>query len=165
MPLSQTQTTALIAAATAAVGCEKACGLPAELTIAQWADESGWGVHQPGNNCFGIKADTGQDLTTTEYARSSQTPTTEKQTFAAFTDLGACFARHAQLITSYRPYVPAWAQFQKDKKLGPFIERVAKAYATDPNYALKLKKILAMPEVANALRDARRPLVNIATTT
>jgi len=162
MPLSQTQLAALAAATAAAVFCERDCGLPAELTVAQWADESGWGAHQPGNNCFGIKAEHGQNLQTTEYKHGSEMPSPEEDTFEVFPDLEACFDRHAQLITTYRPYLPAWSQFLKDKKLGPFIERVAKAYATDPVYALKLKKILAMPEVVNALRDARRPLINIA---
>jgi flagellum-specific peptidoglycan hydrolase FlgJ len=165
MPLSQTQLTSLIAAAAAAVFCERDCGLPAELTVAQWADESGWGKHQPGNNCFGIKAKRGQTLQTTEYRHGSETPNTEIDTFEVFPDLEACFDRHAELITTCRPYAPAWSQFLKDKKLGPFIERVAKSYATDPNYALKLKKILVMPEVVNAIRDARRPLVNIAPAT
>ena len=160
--LTAIQTTALEAAAAAAVESEKETGLPADLTIAQWADESGWGVHSPGNNCFGIKAATGETLATEEYVHSSQQPITEGQTFQVFPTLTDCFARHAQLITTFKPYGPAWAQYQKDKQIGPFIQRVAKVYATDPNYALKLINIRAMPEVNKAMSDARRPLVNIA---
>jgi flagellum-specific peptidoglycan hydrolase FlgJ len=160
--LTAIQTTALEAAAMAAIESEKETGLPADLTIAQWADESGWGVHAPGNNCFGIKAAHGETLSTTEYLHSSQQPITEGQTFQVFPTLTDCFVRHAQLITTYAPYGPAWKQYQADKQTGTFIQRVAKVYATDPNYALKLIKIRAMAEVNKAMADARRPLVNIA---
>src|SRR3954462_4574065 len=55
MPLNTAQLNELRSVATQAVVCEKNTEIPAELTIAQWALESGWGQHQPGNNCFGIK--------------------------------------------------------------------------------------------------------------
>ncbi|HVW07305.1 MAG TPA: glucosaminidase domain-containing protein [Bryobacteraceae bacterium] len=177
MPLSQTQLAALTAAAMAAVACEKADGLPAELTVPQWADESGWGVHQPENNWAGIKAHAGvagyQLLPSTEWfsdadlaaflkADSRRTAVLRapeqqngerklydvKDAFASYPVLGDCFADHSRIIVADKPYAPAWAQFQKDKKISPFIERIAKSYATDPMYALKLKKILAMPEVS-----------------
>lgn len=42
--------------AKAAVSFEKKYDIPAEITVAQWALESGWGEHQSGsNNYFGIK--------------------------------------------------------------------------------------------------------------
>jgi hypothetical protein len=44
------------AAAESACLCEQTTGLPAEITVAQWAIESGWGATAPDNNCFGIKA-------------------------------------------------------------------------------------------------------------
>lgn len=53
--LTPTQISEVRSAAYASVMCESQTGIPAELTIAQWALESGWGSHQPGNNCFGIK--------------------------------------------------------------------------------------------------------------
>ena len=37
---------------------EKSHKIPALLTLAQAALESGWGEHAPGNNFFGIKAGT-----------------------------------------------------------------------------------------------------------
>jgi len=48
---------------------------PAEITVAQWALESGWGASAPGNNCFGIKAYHGcvaQTLPTLEYVDGEQ---------------------------------------------------------------------------------------------
>lgn len=62
-------------AAGAAVGCEKTTLCPAELSVAQWAVESGWGQHQPGGNCFGIKQRTGrgrQLLSTKEWFTAAQ---------------------------------------------------------------------------------------------
>ena len=56
---------------TAAVASAKATGVPASITIAQAALESGWGesaLTKMGNNLFGIKADSlwrGQTLTMT----------------------------------------------------------------------------------------------------
>jgi flagellum-specific peptidoglycan hydrolase FlgJ len=54
--LTPSQLDRLAAAAQSACLCEQTTGLPAEITVAQWAIESGWGASAPGNNCFGIKA-------------------------------------------------------------------------------------------------------------
>jgi flagellum-specific peptidoglycan hydrolase FlgJ len=43
-------------AAKMAYAVETISGLPGLLTLAQWALESAWGLSQPGNNPFGIKA-------------------------------------------------------------------------------------------------------------
>lgn len=40
-----------------AVACEKATGVPALVTLAQAACESGWAGNAPGNMFFGVKAD------------------------------------------------------------------------------------------------------------
>jgi flagellar protein FlgJ len=42
-----------------AQACHRATSVPASITIAQAALESGWGERAPGNNLFGIKADAG----------------------------------------------------------------------------------------------------------
>lgn len=61
-----------------AVKLEAKYGVPAELCMAQWALESGWGKNCPGNNCFGLKApksassDRIQDLKTSEILTDSQ---------------------------------------------------------------------------------------------
>jgi flagellar protein FlgJ len=162
--LTPVQQANLELAAAAAVAGERQTQLPAELTVPQYADESGWGAHCPGNNPFGIKAVAGvagQELQTTEYLHSSQSPITEGQAFEVFPTLTDAFVRHAQLITAAKPYAAAWAQYIKDKQIHPFIERVAKVYATDPMYGTKLLRILAMPEVRAAIATARQPLVTI----
>jgi flagellum-specific peptidoglycan hydrolase FlgJ len=87
MPLTAIQKARLDAAVQQAVTVENRSGFPAEITVAQWAIESGWGKSQPGNNCFGHKAPAKltdpsqrQLLVTKEYFSSAQ--------LAAFLKLG-----------------------------------------------------------------------------
>lgn len=158
MRLNSTQLAALAVAVNAAMETEADTKCPAELTIAQWADESGWGAHQPGNNCFGIKCAAGHPgemLTTEEYLHSARQPITEGQEFETFMTLKACFDRHAQLITTGKRYAAAWNSYQSTPVLPWLIVNVSAMYATDPNYAAKLMRILAMPDVQAALDKAR----------
>jgi flagellum-specific peptidoglycan hydrolase FlgJ len=163
--LSAAQLSALGLAAASAVASEKTTKLPAELTVPQWALESGWGEHAPGNNCFGIKATTGtasQTLSTQEVPHPNAQPVTEEQQFEVFPTLQACFDRHAALITSAQPYAAAWAQYLKDGDKAMLMQRIAPRYA--PNnllYSTKLARILQMSEVRGAIAQARKPLVNI----
>jgi len=168
MSLTQTQVAALRLAVAAAVASERATKLPSELTLPQWVDESGCGAHEPGNNCFGIKAVAGtaaETLPTEEYVHSSQTPITEGQQFQVFPTLQACFDRHASLITTGKPYAAAWAQYQKDGDIRMLVQRVAHSYATDPLYGTKILRILQMAEVRAALTAARNPIIQIAKAT
>lgn len=66
-------------AANAAVGCEKKTQVPAELTLAQWAVESGWGLHSPGNNPFGIKASTLSDPSSRQLLETHEWLTNEER--------------------------------------------------------------------------------------
>lgn len=143
----------LQAATQAAISAEIETGCPRELTVAQWALETGWGRNMPGNNCFGIKHYHGcygiQMLPTVEYLNGK--PTNVRAAFATFPSLEACFIRHAQLITDGLRYRAAWQQYLQDHDLEELIESISKAYATDPHYAEKLEAILAMPEVHECL--------------
>ena len=154
--LTPSQLDRLAAAAQSACLCEQTTGLPAEITVAQWAIESGWGASAPGNNCFGIKAYPGcqvQRFPTHEVIDGeSKTLTLE---FAAFDSLQACFEKHARLITCGAPYARAWANFAASKDLVSLINEVAPVYATDPGYARKLGAVISMQEVRAALNLAR----------
>ncbi len=156
--LSPAQLAALDGAASSSVSCEQTTDLPAELTLAQWALESNWGLHQPGNNCFGIKAYNGcfgvQSLETFEIENGIRVSVV--QSFAIFPSLGACFNQHAALLTSGKPYASAWTQYLKTKDRQALICQVAPVYATDPEYSKTLLQIIAMPEVQAALTEARR---------
>ncbi len=156
--LSPVRMSLLSRAAANSVSCERRANVPAELTIAQWALESGWGIHQPGNNCFGIKAYPGcwgvQTLTTFEVIAGIRKSVVAE--FATFLTLEACFEKHAALLTSATPYLGAWFEYRRAPKLETLIRQIAPVYATDPQYAENLLHIVAMPEVAQCLAAARK---------
>ncbi len=154
--LSPTQLRALEAAAASSVLCERRTEIPAELTVAQWALESGWGAHQPGNNCFGIKAYPGcfgiQSLQTVEFVGGVRKVLL--QPFATFPNLDACFAEHANLFCTGR-YREAFAQYTAKPDLVKLIRQVSGIYATDPGYANLLLAIAALADVKEALAMCR----------
>ncbi|MBV8865278.1 MAG: glucosaminidase domain-containing protein [Acidobacteriaceae bacterium] len=156
--LSSAQLAALKRATYSSVSCEQITRLPAELTLAQWALESAWGQHQPGNNCFGIKAYNGcfgvQRLETFEIVDGVRQSVL--QNFATFRSLEACFHKHADLLTGTEPYQSAWTRYLKTKDLDKLVRGIAQIYATDPNYSKILFEIISMPQVQIALADARR---------
>ncbi|MDR3741068.1 MAG: glucosaminidase domain-containing protein [Terracidiphilus sp.] len=154
--LSPSQLERLSAAAKSACLCEQATGLPAEITVAQWAIESSWGAKSPGNNCFGIKAYPGcrvQSFPTQEVIGDVRKALTLE--FAAFDNLQACFEKHARLITCGAPYAHAWATYTASKDVISLINEVAPVYATDPDYANRLRAVMSMHEVQCALKLAR----------
>lgn len=144
-------------AAASSVECERATLLPAEVTVAQWALESTWGMHQPGNNCFGITAYKGcygvQLLNTSEVVKGMRIPM--QREFATFPELAACFEKHATLLTAGRPYASAWGHYLQTHDVEALVRQIAPIYATDPNYADMLLKIIGMPQVKAALAAAR----------
>lgn len=151
------QLTALASAARAAVRCEAATGVPALLTVAQWALESGWGAHAPGNNCFGIKAYEGcagrQQLMTIEYVHGK--PRSLPQSFATFPSLFDCFERHATLIAQGAPYAKPFAQYREDRDFAAFVAGIGRVYATDPGYARLILQLAAQTELRAAVEAAR----------
>ncbi len=156
--LSPVQLNRLGLAASSSARCERLTKLPADLTLAQWALESGWGAHQPGNNCFGIKAYHGcfgtQSLSTCEVV--SGVPVSVTQNFAVFASLDACFEKHADLLTTGKPYAGAWLQYLKSPNLKTLIGQIAPIYSTTPAYGDALMNIIAMPAVQACLTESRK---------
>lgn len=121
--------------------------VPASVTIAQWIVESGWGVHMPGNNPFGMKPrkgmnDPSQMLTTTEEVNGKDVKV--QQPFRIFPSLAAAFDAHAMLLSTAPVYAPAMAMLPlnscpSEAAIGHFIDLMAVHYATDSSYASKLK--------------------------
>jgi len=173
---------ALAQIAVAAVASERATGLPDVLSAAQCALESAWLAKASGNNCFGIKdyqdSFGRQLLTTREWFTPAQlqaflargdgrtaAPTgkvkgtlTEylvKDWFATFVDLAACFAKHALLITTGKPYAAAWAKYLASRDVNGLIHDIAPIYATGPAYEASVGKIIAMQSLQQALAAAR----------
>ena len=155
-----------------ALESEKKTGISHLFTLAQAALESGWGERGVGNNFFGIKvpknlvsntpANKKQLFKTTEVLNAPnlgykfpqvmsiyQLPSgkykyTVKDWFRKYETPEECFTDHAQFFFKNKRYAKAL-----EVKADPykFAEEVAKAgYATAPDYANSLKKIIKMLE-------------------
>jgi len=128
--------------AQAAQDCQRKTGIPASITLAQAALESGWGARAPGNNLFGIKADrawTGPtvDVPTHEYVRGQRLDVTDK--FRKYESFGASMVDHAQFLLKNPRYAKC---FKQTDGAGWARELQAAGYATDPDYANKLIAIM-----------------------
>ena len=166
---------------------------PAEIPLGQCILESGWLDHAPGNNCFGIKSYNGEygrqllhttewftdaelkhflslgDERTAELADPSAAPRHDgrrkykvQDWFATFESLGDCFAKRARLFSTGR-YAPAAEAYATDKDLEKCIRAFAPIYATDPQYADSLLRIIHQADVQAALAEARNEVTNNAT--
>jgi flagellum-specific peptidoglycan hydrolase FlgJ len=99
----------------AAQAAMRATGIPASITLAQGALESGWLTELPpgSNNPFGIKAehladpDTYVEAMTTEY--SAGVLEHVEQPFEKYATLADAFTDHARLLSQAPRYAPAMA--------------------------------------------------------
>lgn len=126
----------------AAQATQRRWGVPASVTLAQWAIESGYGKHMPSgsNNPFGIKARKDQPRVsawTTEFIGGKSVKVQEP--FRAFSSLEEAFMDHGRLLGSVGVYARA-RKFMGDADA--FADALTGVYATDPNYGAKLKKIM-----------------------
>tara|TARA_R110002073_G_scaffold56029_4_gene143046 strand:- start:1342 stop:2358 length:1017 start_codon:yes stop_codon:yes gene_type:complete len=131
-------------------------GIPAHFMIAQAALESGWGKHEIrhtdnslSHNLFGIKA--GQnwkgavvETVTTEYVNGIPQKMVEK--FRAYDSYAEGFRDYANLLSNN----PRYAAVLESQDADGFANGLQKAgYATDPNYADKLIRILNSDTLRN----------------
>lgn len=125
--------------------------VPASVSLAQWIIESGWGVHSPGNNPFGMKPrkgmnDPSQMLMTHEVVKGKTVSIL--QPFRKFPSVAAAFDAHATLLATAPVYASAMAclpsgnQCPSRAAIDAFIDRMAPHYATDPLYGSKLKAMV-----------------------
>ena len=116
--------------------------VPAAITIAQWALESGWGAHMPpgSNNPFGIKARYGDPRVTV--------PTREvvngksiiiNAPFRKFASLDEAFDAHGRLLAQGGAYARA-RQYVHDPDA--YADALTGHYATDPKYGALLHAIM-----------------------
>ncbi len=149
-----------------ALETERKTGISHLFTLAQAALESGWGERTFGNMLFGIKArpetpaDKKQLLRTTEVLSSANAVFPKifsikkradgKYTYSVldwfrkYETQEECFTDHAQFFFINKRYAKALLVRSDPYK---FAEEVAKAgYATAPDYANSLKKIIKMLE-------------------
>jgi flagellar protein FlgJ len=128
----------------------RATGIPARFMLGQAALESGWGKHEivgtdgtRSYNLFGIKATAGWngkvvEAVTTEYVNG--VPQTKLEKFRAYDSYADSFRDYAKLLRSNPRYESVLANAQD---ISGFAQGLQKAgYATDPNYATKLMRII-----------------------
>ncbi|QKX04124.1 peptidoglycan hydrolase [Aquimarina sp. TRL1] len=163
-------------------------GVPVLFALAQSALESGWGKSAKGNMMFGVKKGSGRNyggwsqgltqlITTTEY---SSLPTRHfpfiypgypiqtssgkwkyriKDVFRAYPSPFFSFMDWAGLLLKNKRYRNA-IQHRKDPYR--FADEVARAgYATDPNYASKIKRIMKEIEQIVVLNKLNKKEKNI----
>lgn len=129
----------VIAAAKAA---QDKWAIPASVSIAQFALESGWGKHMPPGsmNPFGIKSLPGAPsvaVPTREYFHGRYVTITAG--FAKFPSLAEAFDAHARLLAVGAPYAHARSVLPDPFK---FVDALTGVYATDPNYGAELTAII-----------------------
>jgi flagellum-specific peptidoglycan hydrolase FlgJ len=125
----------------AARSAQAATGIPASVSLAQWAVESAWGSRCTGTfNYFGVKAAPGQPSTVcaTHEVIDGQRVAAHAA-FANYSSEAKAFTAHAELLATGARYAPARAALPD---VTAFIQAMAPVYATDPNYADLLLEIV-----------------------
>lgn len=122
--------------------CQRATGIPASVTIAQAALESGWGERVRGNNLFGIKADKAWkgktvDVPTHEVIKGQRVFVVDK--FRAYDSWAECVMDRARFLKANPRYAKC---FRETTGEGWARAMAAAGYATDPAYAEKLISVM-----------------------
>ena len=125
-------------------------GIPAKFMLGQAALESGWGKHEikaadgtASHNLFGIKAGAGWkgkvvEAATTEYVNG--VPQTKMEKFRAYDSYADSFRDYAKLLSTNPRYESVLANSRDASSFAQGLQRAG--YATDPNYAAKLTRII-----------------------
>ena len=127
----------------AAQASQRRWGIPASVTLAQWALESSWGSRMPpgSNNPFGIKARAGEPAVNTgtdEVINGRRIRI--RAGFRAFASISDAFDHHGRLLATGRPYRNARSVLPDPDN---FADALTGVYATDPSYGRKLKSIMS----------------------
>lgn len=149
----------LDAAAPMAVQTENSSQVPASLTLAQWALESGWGLKMPpgSNDPFGIKAVGQQPAVTADtHEFIGGREVEEPQAFRQFSSLQEAFDDHARLLSTGRPYVDAFQQYLTDRDVTAYVRAISAHYSTSPTYFLNISSMMRNSHIVAALDAARQ---------
>ena len=134
----------------AAKAAEVQTGIPASFMIAQAAHESGWGKREitgkdgtPSFNVFGIKATAGwtgkvAEVQTTEYINGKPQKVMAK--FRAYDSYEDSFKDYARLIGTNARYKDVVAKADTAEGFARGLQKAG--YATDPDYASKLARVI-----------------------
>ena len=134
-----------------AIQASRETGVPAQLMLGQAALESGWGrreIRMPDGgssyNLFGIKASGNwngkvAEVTTTEYHNG--VPSKQVEKFRAYGSYAEAFSDYAHLLRDNPRYAKVLQEGQGAPAAAHALQRAG--YATDPNYADKLVKVMS----------------------
>ena len=149
----------------AARASQRQWGIPASVTLAQWALESGWGTKVSGKfNYGGITAKV-KDAVFPFKPGTPLEPATLCWThenwqgkrvscqrwFKDFPSVEAYFIAHAKLLATGAPYAKARAKLPDPNA---FADALTGVYATAPNYGTVLKSIMGGSANLYAFNDA-----------
>jgi flagellar protein FlgJ len=136
--------------ADAAEEAEKVTGVPAKFMMGQAALETGWGKRvirnhdgSSSNNLFGIKAGPGwkgkvATAVTTEYVNGK--PHTRVEKFRSYASHADAFKDYARMLSNNPRYEKVLAHGGDASTFAHGLQRAG--YATDPQYAAKLSRII-----------------------
>ncbi len=143
----------------------KRLGVAPEAILAQAALETGWGKHvmpdaQGGNsfNLFGIKASSswGGDTAmrrTIEF--EGGVPQYRRESFRAYGDIAATMDDYSRLLANNPRYEGVVG---RGDDTGAFADALQESgYATDPQYARKLKSVIESPTMQRVLSGLKKP--------
>jgi flagellum-specific peptidoglycan hydrolase FlgJ len=138
----------------AALESERKYGVPAEVTLAQAALESGWARSAIGGyNVFGIKGS--GPAGTVSLATTEGSGTASKAKFAKFNNFHEAVGEHGKMFNN-GSYAKGMKAYAKDANPLKFVDNIAAAYATAPNYASQVKSIITKYGLQNMAAQARR---------
>ncbi len=138
-------------------------GVDARVLVAQAALETGWGQHvirdgggMSSNNLFGIKATgkwKGQHLSIPTLEYKDGVAQRHRENFRVYDDLAEGFADYVNLISGSKRYTDAMNQAADPEA---YLDALQEAgYATDPNYANKIKAILYGPDLSEYVEQVK----------
>lgn len=123
-----------------ALEASRQTGVDPRIIVAQASLETGYGQHVPGNNHFGIKShgqDGGNSLMTTEVVDGQ--PVRIRDSFRAYGGMGESAQGYADFLRANPRYGDLMGAQGLDAQLDAL---QASGYATDPEYAAKLRSII-----------------------
>lgn len=140
----------------AALESERKYGVPASVTLAQAALESGWAKSPIGGyNIFGIKGSGPAGtvrVPTKEFIKGRYV--TINDNFAKYNNFYEAVMKHGQVFQGdYKGYKNGLSTYSKTKNDYAFIDAVASTYATDPKYKESIKQIMKDYDLVNMAKN------------